>query len=134
MKSQFSTSWISSKQPRKQRKYRYNAPLHLKRKFLSAHLSKSLHEKHKIGSLEVRKGDEVSIMRGSFKKKTGKISRVDLKSGKVYVENISTTKRDGTKVLVPLQPSNLQLISLSDDGKRFSKSTKKEKKETGEKK
>ena len=33
MKSIFSKSWVSSKQPRKQRKYRYNAPDHIKKKF-----------------------------------------------------------------------------------------------------
>ena len=31
-----------SKQPRKQRKFLYNAPLHVRRKIMSAHLSKEL--------------------------------------------------------------------------------------------
>jgi len=34
MKKIFSTHWKASKQPRKQRKYRAKAPLHIKRKFL----------------------------------------------------------------------------------------------------
>lgn len=126
MKQEFSTSWLSSVQPRKQRKFTYNAPLHARRRFLSAHLSDALQDKHNIRSLPVRKGDEVSIMRGSMKKKTGKITSVNMKTSKVYIENMVTTKKDGTKVLVPFHPSNLQIISLADDGKRFSAASKKE--------
>ena len=46
MKRKFSKSWKSSKQPRKQRKYSANAPLHLKRKLLSVNLSKELRKKY----------------------------------------------------------------------------------------
>ena len=35
MKKEFSKNWKASKQPRKQRKYRANAPLHLKRKMIN---------------------------------------------------------------------------------------------------
>ena len=59
MKRKFSNSWISSKQVRKQRKYRYNAPLHRKRRFLSAPLSKELRKDYGKRSLVVKKGDEV---------------------------------------------------------------------------
>jgi large subunit ribosomal protein L24 len=121
MKQEFSTSWQSSTQPRKQRKFRFNAPLHIRAKFLSAHLSDALQEKMKCRTATVRKGDEVSIMRGSFKKKTGKITDVDTKKGRIYIEGIAVTKKDGTKVEVPIQPSNVQLISLVEDKMRFVK-------------
>ena len=42
MKKIFSKHWKSSKQPRKQRKYRAKAPLHIKRKLLNVNLSKEL--------------------------------------------------------------------------------------------
>ena len=42
MKSVFSKTWVRSKQPRKQRKYVANAPLHIKGKMVRAHLSKDL--------------------------------------------------------------------------------------------
>lgn len=121
MKQEFSTSWQGSTQPRKQRKFRFNAPLHIRAKFLSAHLSEALQEKMKCRTATVRKGDEVSIMRGSFKKKTGKITDVDTKKGRIYIEGIAITKKDGTKVEVPIQPSNVQLISLVEDKMRFVK-------------
>ncbi|HVY01439.1 MAG TPA: 50S ribosomal protein L24 [Candidatus Nanoarchaeia archaeon] len=121
MKQEFSTSWQGSTQPRKQRKFRFNAPLHLRAKFLSAHLSDALQEKMKCRTASVRKGDEVSLMRGAFKKKTGKITEVDTKKGRIYIEGIVVTKKDGSKVQVPVQPSNVQLISLVEDKMRFVK-------------
>ena len=120
MKKKFSTSWLSSKQPRKQRKYRYNAPLHLRHKFLNAHLSKSIREKYGKRSVPLRKGDEVLIMRGSFKGKKGKILETNLKRSKVTVEGINRKKADGTKVNVYFNPSNLQIEGLNlDDRKRL---------------
>ena len=44
--------------PNKQRKSRYQAPLHKKQKFLGAHLSKQLRDQWNRRSLAVRKGDE----------------------------------------------------------------------------
>jgi len=120
MKKEFSQSWVSSKQPRKQRKYIANAPLHKKHKFLSANLSKSLREKYGKRSLPLRKGDEVLVMRGSFKKKKAKVSSVDLKHTRISLENIQRTRKDGTKVNVYFHPSVLQIQSLNlDDKKRL---------------
>ncbi|MCX8158692.1 MAG: 50S ribosomal protein L24 [Candidatus Pacearchaeota archaeon] len=120
MKKEFSLSWVCSKQPRKQRKYLANAPLHKKHKFLSANLSKSLREKYGKRSLPLRKGDEVLVMRGSFKKKKAKVSFVDLKHNRISLENIQRTKKDGTKVNVYFHPSVLQIQALNlDDKKRL---------------
>jgi large subunit ribosomal protein L24 len=128
MKQSFSTSWQGSVQTRKQRKYRHNAPLHLKHKFLSSHLSKDLRKKYGKRALPLRKGDEVLVMRGTFAKKKAKVSSVNLKITKVALEGIQTTKKDGSKVAVLLRPSILQIISLNtDDKRRFSQNTTKEK-------
>ena len=120
MKTKFSRTWKRSKQPRKQRKYRYNAPLHIRSKFMSAHLSKELRQKHNKRSLIVRKGDKVKVMRGQFKKKIGKIERADIKKSKVYITGIELVKKDGTKTLYPINPSNLMIIELNlEDKKRI---------------
>ncbi|MAG23989.1 50S ribosomal protein L24 [Candidatus Pacearchaeota archaeon] len=120
MKSKYSTSWKASKQPRKQRKYKANAPLHTRHKFLNANLSKTLRKKYGKRALPLRKGDEVLVMRGSFKKKKAKIVSVDLRRTRVTLENIQRTKKDGTKVSVPFSPSSLQIQTLTEeDRKRF---------------
>lgn len=120
MKKDFSSEWIRSKQPRKQRKYSYNAPLHIKGKFMSAHLSKDLMKKYNRRSIRVRKGDKVIVLRGQFKKKKGNVERVDLKKSKVYISGVEMIKKDGTKVFYPIHPSNLVLTELNlDDKKRI---------------
>lgn len=129
MKKKFSTKWKASKQPRKQRKYSANAPIHIKRKMLSSNLSKDLRKKHGKRSLPLRKGDVVKIMRGKFKGKQGKVSNVKIKFQKVNVENIQVKKLDGSKVNIGLRPSNLQIIELNLEDSKRNKSLSKETKE-----
>ena len=121
MKTQFSTSWKASSQPRKQRKYIYNSPLHIKHKFLSAPLSKELRKKHGIRSLPVITGDEVNIMRGTFAKKKAKVMKVQTNKMRVTLDGITRKKTDGTKINVYFNPSKLQIIALKlDDSRRLS--------------
>lgn len=129
MRRKFSKKWKSSKQPRKQRKYAANAPLHLKRKLLSVNISKELRKKYEKRNLPVRKGDVVKIMRGKFKGKSGKVSEVRTKSMKIFIEGIQTTKQDKSKINVPLKASNLQITELNlEDKKRLKRNKKDEKK------
>ncbi len=127
MKKKFVKSWNRSKQPRKQRKYRYNAPLNIKSKFMGCHLSKELRGKYKKRSITVRKGDSVKVLRGQFKKKTGKIDRVNIKKSKVYITGIEVTKKDGTKALYPIHPSNIIITELNLDDKKRKKSLERKK-------
>lgn len=117
MKNEFSLNWKASKQPRKQRKYIANAPIHLKRKLLSVTLSKELREKNKIRNLVVRKGDTVKIIKGKFKGKQGKVLEVFVKRQKIYIEGIQVKKQDGSKANYPLRPANLKIIELKLDDK-----------------
>ena len=117
MKKQFSRSWISSRLPRKQRKYLAEAPLHIKHKFLNGNLSKELRKKYDKRSLPLRKGDEVLVMRGTFRKKKAKITSVNLKKTRIVLDGIQRTKRDGAKTNVFFHPSVLQIQSLNLEDK-----------------
>tara|TARA_Y100000310_G_scaffold265631_1_gene276768 strand:- start:7032 stop:7514 length:483 start_codon:yes stop_codon:yes gene_type:complete len=118
MKSIFNKTWNSSKQPRKQIKFRANAPNHIKRKFMTSTLDKPLRIKHKRRNIEVRKGDEVKIMRGKFKGKLGKISAVDIKNSRVQVEGAQRIKYGGEKLETWFNPSKIKIISLDDSDKK----------------
>lgn len=118
MKQKFSLEWKASKQPRKQRKYRANAPLHIKHKLLGAHLSKELRKKYQKRKAVLRKDDTVRVMRGVFKKRQGKILSVNTKKGTVYIEGLQKTRKDGTKVNVPFHASNLLIITLVTEDKK----------------
>ena len=109
---------MKSKKPRKQRKFIFNAPLHIRHKLLSVHLAKNLIKQWKKRSLPVRSGDEVKVMKGEFKGTIGKISNVDMKRLKVYVENVKRRRVSGEEIHVPLRASNLLLLNPVTDDKR----------------
>ena len=121
MKKEFSTKWKSSKKPVKQRKYLAKAPLHVKQKFVRSHLSKELRTRYKKRSLGLRKGDSVKVMKGQFKKKIGKVDRVDLIGAKIYIEGMTMTKKDGSKRPHPINPSNLMIMELNLEDKKRQK-------------
>ncbi len=132
MRQAWSPKWKSSIQPRKQRKFRINAPLHVRHKLVSANISPALRDQFGKRSMPVRKGDEVEVMRGSFRRFKGVVDRVDLKRGKIYVEGVKIKKVDGSEVLKALEPSNLRITKMGLDDKRrqrvLERSPRKEKK------
>ena len=101
-----------SKQPRKQRKLIYKAPLHIRHKLMSVKLSEELREQYKRRSLPVKKGDTIKVMRGDFKDHEGKIEKVDLKNYRVMIEGMSVQKPDGNKVYHTVHPSNIMILEL----------------------
>jgi large subunit ribosomal protein L24 len=129
MEKKFSASWNASKQPRKQRKFRFNAPLHIRGRMIISPLSKDLRKKYGMRSLRVKKGDKVKIMRGQFKGKEGKVDRVDLKKYKIIIDKAEVVKKDGSKTFYPIDPSNVMIVDAnSDDKLRFAQKESKPKK------
>jgi large subunit ribosomal protein L24 len=126
MKKLFSKSWKSSKQPRKQRKYLYNAPLHMKRRFLNATLLKDLRKKFGRRNLSLVKDDEVKIIRGQYKNKVGKITKINIKKIRVYIDQAYRLKLDGSKSYYPIHPSNLIIINPNLKDKNRIKKLEKE--------
>lgn len=118
MTKKFSTSWNASKRPRKQRNYRRNAPLHTKKKFLGAHLSKELRLKHNTRSVTVVVGDKVKILRGQFKGRENKVEKIDIKQSKVFITGVDSTKKDGSKAQYPFTPSNIMITELNLEDKK----------------
>lgn len=114
--------------PGKQRKYLANAPLHIRKRFVSVHLSKELRKKTGKRNIPVRKDDKVKIMRGKFKGKQGKILKVNLKTSRVIVDGINVQKMDGSKANVKLQPSNLCIIEMAERKQKIIKKTEEVKK------
>lgn len=137
MKKEYSSKWVASKQPRKQRKFLAKAPIHKKRKLLSVNLSKELRKKYETRNIVVRKDDKIKIMRGKHKGKQGKVTKVNTKLQKIFIENLQVKKQDGSMANIPFRPSNLQIVELyMEDKKRIKKQTpkKEEKQESKENK
>ena len=122
MKQEWSSSWKSSTQARKKRKYVHNIPTHLARRLVTALLRKDLRARYAKRNIKLRKGDSVKIMRGQYKGRIGKIDGLNVKKGKVYIDSLTVTKKDGNKVQVPVHASNLMVTEIfTEDRKRMKK-------------
>lgn len=113
----YSKKWFSSKEARKQRNARANAPLHLKSKMMGAHLDKELRKTAKKRTAPIRKGDEVKIVRGRARNLKGTVEKVDRKECKIYVKGVVKKKTDGSERMVPIDPSNVIITKLGLDDK-----------------
>jgi len=103
---------VKTTQPRKQRKKMYQAPQHNRYRRFSAPLSSALKSSHNTNSVPVRTGDTVRVMRGDFKGFEGKVSRVDRRKYRIFVEGVSREKVDGSTVLIPIHPSKVMITHL----------------------
>ena len=87
---------------------------------MTSNLSEELRKKYGKRSFPVRKGDEVEVMRGEFKKKKGRINRISVKNMKIYIDGVTRKKVDGSDISVPIHASNLRIIDLDvKDEKRL---------------
>jgi large subunit ribosomal protein L24 len=103
--------------PTTQRKRMYQASLNERYKRFSASLSPKLKENHNTNAVPVRTGDTVKIMRGDRKGFEGKVSGVDRKKYRIFVEGVTREKVDGTAVTIPIHPSKVMITRLNTDDK-----------------
>ncbi|KAI8918902.1 translation protein SH3-like domain-containing protein [Entophlyctis helioformis] len=102
----------TSSSRRKSRKAHFSAPSNIRRKIMSAALSKELREKHNARSLTLRKGDEVQVVRGTFKGREGKVVTVYRRKFVIYIEKLTRDKVNGGSVPIPIHPSNVVITKV----------------------
>ena len=111
-------SQVSSSR-RKCRKAHFSAPSSVRRKLMSAPLSKDLRTKYAVRSLPVRKDDEVIVTRGPFKSaQAGKVISVYRKKWVLHIERVQREKANGATVSVGIHPSKVELVRLKIDHDR----------------
>ena len=118
MKSTWSRSWVRSVQPRKQRKYIFNAPTHILRKLMSAPLTKELRKQYGKRNLTVRVGDTIKITTGQFKGTIGKVERVNMNKQRIFIKGADQVKSNGQLVQYPIHPSNVTIVTPKLDDKK----------------
>ena len=87
------------------RKRQLGACSSLKRKLMSCHLVKSLRDQYKLRSLPIKRGDEVKILKGKAKGKSGKVVQVYRKKNIIYVDKVNREKQNGQTVFLPIKPA-----------------------------
>ncbi|VVB57025.1 50S ribosomal protein L24 [uncultured archaeon] len=102
----------SSIQPRKQRKSRYDAPMHVRAKHMHVHIATELRAKLGVSrrSIQLHKGDKVRLRRGDEAGKMGAVMEVDCKHRVVYAEGFVNKTARGVEKLKALQPANLEIV------------------------
>ena len=126
-------SMVSSSR-RKCRKAHFSAPSNVRRKLMSAPLSKELRTKYSVRSLPVRKDDEVIVTRGPFKStQPGKVISAYRKKWVLHIERVQREKANGATVSVGIHPSKVELVKLKLDPDRKKILNRKSKKSLQEK-
>ena len=108
---------MKTTKPTKQRKRLYQAPLNDRYRRFSAPLSSKLKDSHGTSSVPVRKGDTVMVMRGDRKGSEGKVTQIDRKNYRIFIEGATREKVDGTSIPVPIHPSKVMITRLNLDDK-----------------
>eukprot|EP00928_Gymnodinium_smaydae_P088527 TRINITY_DN725_c1_g1_i1.p2 TRINITY_DN725_c1_g1~~TRINITY_DN725_c1_g1_i1.p2 ORF type:complete len:134 (-),score=35.04 TRINITY_DN725_c1_g1_i1:80-481(-) len=103
---------------RKSRKAHFTAPSHIRRKLMSAPLSKDLRTKYAVRSLPIRRDDEVMIMRGHYHDREGKVTQVYRKKWRIHIERVTRDKANGQTVPVGIHPSKVVITKLKLDKDR----------------
>jgi len=91
---------------------------------LSASLSTELKTSQGRNSYPVRKGDTVKILRGDFAGIEGKITNIDTKRHRIFVEGVSREKVAGTSTTVSVHSSKVMITKFNLDDKWRAESIK----------
>ena len=104
--------------PGKSRKRRFNAPHHVRRRFLAAPLSPALRAQHGVRAMPVRRDDTVVITKGDRRMTEGRVTRVDVGRGRLFVEGVTRQRMDGSTVQMTVRAENVMIMRLSLDDER----------------
>ena len=120
---------VKSKSPNKQRKAQYNAPLHTKRKRVTARLQLDSNDKRFEGirNITVRVGDTVKLLEeitlmvekriGRNEAKTGAILSVDSNTGRLTIEGCTIVNSNNQEEPYPIHVSNVVVTKIDESDK-----------------
>lgn len=108
---------VKIKDPGKQRLLHYQAHNVERYRRFGAPLSKELREKYGFRSIPVVKGDQVMIMRGDNAGIEGKVTDVDRKKYRIYIQGVTRKKADGSDIPAPIHPSKVMITKLNLEDK-----------------
>jgi large subunit ribosomal protein L24 len=110
---------VGNTKPSTVRKQQKNAPIHIRRRYISAPLSPSLKTQYGARTMTVVENDTVTITKGDRKLAEGKVLRVNTRDCRVYIEGVTRTRLDGSTVQIPVRAENVMITKLNlDDNKR----------------
>ena len=111
---------VGNTKPSTVRKHQRNAPVQVRRRYISAPLSPNLKTQYGARTMPVIENDTVAITKGDRKLTEGKVLRVNTKSSRIYVEGVTRTRLDGSTVQIPIRAENVMItkLDLDDDWRK----------------
>ncbi len=111
---------IISSQPRAQRRFRFTAHMQQRQHFLHAHIDKALRSKLGINrrAVQIAKGDTVKVVSGSKRGSAGKVTAVDLRSGRIAIDSLTKKTARGKEFSVTISANNVYITDLNLSDKR----------------
>jgi large subunit ribosomal protein L24 len=110
---------VGNTKPSTVRKQQKNAPIHIRRRYISAPLSPSLKTQYGAKTMTVVENDTVTITKGDKKLAEGKVLRVNTRDCRVYIEGVTRTRLDGSTVQISIRAENVMITKLNlDDNRR----------------
>lgn len=101
--------------PGKNRKRRFDAPHHVRRRYVAAPLSPALRAQHGVRSMTVRRDDTVVILKGDRKMTEGRVIRVDTARARLFIEGVTRQRLDGSTAQIPIRAENVMIMRLHLD-------------------
>jgi large subunit ribosomal protein L24 len=108
---------LSARGPSKQRKAIFQAEEQGLRRLLAAPLSEDLRKTQGRRSYPVKKGDIVKIVRGDFAGVEGKVTDVDTRRRRLFVEGVTREMTSGSSTNVSVHSSKVVITKLNLDDK-----------------
>ena len=111
---------VGNTKPSTVRKQQKNAPIQIRRRYISAPLSPNLKSQFGARTMAVVENDTVSITKGDRKLTEGKVIRVNTKNSRIYIEGVTRTRLDGSTVQIPIRAENVMItkLNLDDDWRK----------------
>jgi len=91
----------------------FQAPNHHRNKYFHAKLTDDLRIEHGVRRLGIRKGDHVIVIKGEFKGIEGKVSRVDRKNFRIYIDGVQIEKTGGASYDYAIRPFDVIISKLN---------------------
>ena len=79
---------------------------------MSCHSNKTLRDQYKISCLPIKRGDEVKILKGKSKGKSGKVVQVYRKRNVIYVDKDNREKQTEQSVFLTIRPCHCAIGKL----------------------
>lgn len=103
--------------PSTQRKRLFQSSPHVYSRYFSAALSPDLKREHNTNAYPLRRGDTVRVTRGDHKGFEGKITKVNRRKRRIFIEGVTREKVDGSAIQIPVHPSKVIITNLNLDDK-----------------